>query len=199
MTLCVILHSVHCDEGREIMATGIVPVATSATDANHLDTEHRSTVEINGLTPQRTVNATEAASQQNGNGVQVEKSPGSGTTKAEKMPTTTTTTNGTNLSRCDSNNKIVIKPRRSIVNDLNPVQSQRTGGNELVVVSNDVEDIQRLYETKPEAFRQWLVQRAPGDLLTRLRKSDTSVKQQETVSSDLFQRWIAFSPTKVSN
>lgn len=97
----------------------------------------------------------------------------------------TATPNGPTASHCDTDNKIVIKSRRSMAGEQSGLA---------VVDAHDVEDIQRLYETKPEAFRHWLLQRAPSDLLNRLRRA----KQQENVSSDLFHKWIEFSPTKVS-
>lgn len=95
--------------------------------------------------------------------------------------------NGSNI--CDSDNKIVIKARQTVANE--PVQDPQLQQCE----TNDVEDVQQLYDTNPEAFRQWLLQRAPSDLLTRLRHHGEAEKP--FASSDLFHRWIAFSPTKV--
>lgn len=99
---------------------------------------------------------------------------------------------GGNAGNCDTHNKIVIKSKRATGE---PEHGLSVGTNELVP-GNELDDIQRLYETKPEAFRQWLLQRAPSDLLTRLRHQESASRQ--FVSSDLFHRWIAFSPTKVS-
>lgn len=96
-----------------------------------------------------------------------------------------------------SNNKIVIKSKlRPVATDAGQDQKQCPESNELA--GNDVEDIQRLYETNPEAFRQWLIQKAPSDLLNRIRHHETAATTKPFASNDLFHRWIAFSPTKVS-
>lgn len=138
------------------------------------DGEHHSSVEINGADNQRAM-------------------------PARSVPLASSRLVGPNGQETGSHNKIVIKSRRSVVavNDSGcQDQPQCVAGNE-PLSGNDVEDIQRLYERNPEAFRQWLQQKAPSDLLSRLRHLDTSSKQ--FASSDLFHRWIAFSPTKVSD
>lgn len=101
--------------------------------------------------------------------------------------------NGSSI--CDSYNKIVIKAKQSVADESGQDQQLQPCETNELVAGNDVEDIQQLYDTNPEAFRQWLLQRAPSDLLTRLRHHGASEKQ--FASSDLFHRWIAFSPTKV--
>lgn len=102
-------------------------------------------------------------------------------------------TNQNGRSNCDSQSKIVIKSMRPMVNDA--VQELSLGDQ--VDGANDVEDIQRLFETKPEAFRQWLTQRAPSDLLMTRPRHQEATSSKPFASSDLFHRWIAFSPTKV--
>lgn len=167
------------------MATGEVPAAASSHTMDGNNDQRLSPGVING-----------AATNNNNNGAATDSPP-----KTPKSSSSSSNNNGGVASSgpCDSNNKIVIKTKRSIGNDLgggggqNDVQCAES--NELD--ATDVEDIQRLYETKPDAFRQWLLQRAPSDLLTRLRHG-SNAKQRESVSSDLFHRWIAFSPTKVS-
>lgn len=62
---------------------------------------------------------------------------------------------------------------------------------------NDMEEIQKLYEANPAAFRKWLSQKAPKDLALRHRHQEMSTKP--LASSDLFHRWISYSPTKVGN
>lgn len=178
------------------MATEIVVVGDGG---HHLDNDHHisSTEEINGtdLTPLSSSSLANLR-QQNGNGLLRSDTAENGTQKDEEVVGTPALTSS-NKSNCDKNNKIVIKSKRSISSDLgqNP-QGQCTENNELV--ANDMEDIQQLYETKPEAFRQWLMHRAPCELLTRIRHNGMTNKR-ESVSSDLFHRWIAFSPTKVRN
>lgn len=160
------------------MATGddLPPSSVGVPEAhyNNNDHNHSTTREINGTA----VAGTSATSS---------LSPDS-RMQVNGRSLDTATPNGPNASHCDTDNKIVMKSRRSIAGEQNdPVEGQ------------DVEDIQRLYETKPEAFRHWLLQRAPSDLLNRLRRQGSRAKQQqENVSSDLFHKWIAFSPTKVS-
>lgn len=87
----------------------------------------------------------------------------------------------------------------SIPNDLSPSEV-----NDLER-GNDLEEVQRLFEANPDAFRAWLRLRAPPELITRVsftNRSETSLSprtpKRESVSSDLFQQWLAFSPTKVN-
>lgn len=177
------------------MATEIVPVG----DSHHLDADQfpATTVEINGTAtaPLSPPGNYHDPCQRNGNGQLVTDTAAADNGRTEGELVEAPATHGRNQSYCDRNNKIVIKSKRSTASDSgqNP-QGQCTENNELV--ANDMEDIQRLYETKPEAFRQWLAQRAPCELLTRIRHNNMTSKR-ESVSSDLFHRWIAFSPTKV--
>lgn len=60
----------------------------------------------------------------------------------------------------------------------------------------DVDEVARLFEEKPEAFEKWLTERAPPEALSRLHEFIESRKphKRPSVTSDLFQQWMA-SPT----
>ncbi|ALC45432.1 Pde6 [Drosophila busckii] len=61
----------------------------------------------------------------------------------------------------------------------------------------DVDDVARLFEEKPEAFEKWLTERAPPEALSRLHEFIETRKppKRPSVTSDLFQQWMAASPT----
>ncbi|KAH8383081.1 hypothetical protein KR009_006660 [Drosophila setifemur] len=61
----------------------------------------------------------------------------------------------------------------------------------------DVDEVARLFEEKPEAFEKWLTERAPPEALARLQEFIESRKpiKRPSVTSDLFQQWMAASPT----
>ncbi|XP_032584415.1 cGMP-specific 3',5'-cyclic phosphodiesterase [Drosophila mojavensis] len=71
----------------------------------------------------------------------------------------------------------------------------------------DVDEVARLFEEKPEAFEKWLTERAPPEALSRLHEFIESRKphKRPSVTSDLFQQWMASptvqqkSPRKLSN
>ncbi|XP_037950287.1 cGMP-specific 3',5'-cyclic phosphodiesterase [Teleopsis dalmanni] len=60
----------------------------------------------------------------------------------------------------------------------------------------DVEEVARLFDEKPEAFEKWLTERAPPEALSRLHEFIESRKlpKRPSVTSDLFQQWMAASP-----
>ncbi|XP_030375868.1 cGMP-specific 3',5'-cyclic phosphodiesterase [Scaptodrosophila lebanonensis] len=60
----------------------------------------------------------------------------------------------------------------------------------------DVDEVARLFEEKPEAFEKWLTERAPPEALCRLHEFIESRKppKRPSVTSDLFQQWMASSP-----
>lgn len=65
-----------------------------------------------------------------------------------------------------------------------------------VATQQDVDEVARLFEEKPEAFEKWLTERAPPEALSRLHEFIESRKphKRPSVTSDLFQQWMA-SPT----
>ncbi|KAH8310282.1 hypothetical protein KR044_000444 [Drosophila immigrans] len=72
----------------------------------------------------------------------------------------------------------------------------------------DVDEVARLFEEKPEAFEKWLTERAPPEALSRLHEFIESHKthnKRPSVTSDLFQQWMASpivqqkSPRRLSN
>lgn len=175
-----------------------IPTAAAGVGSEGADNDPHSSVEINGVGT--TPLATAAVSP----GSRLMAHNGGGAEQANQSSSSSSSVSNGGRSICDNHNKIVIKAKRSVTTaggespaagQQEQEQQQRKGESNELVSGNDVEDIQQLYETKPEAFRQWLLQKAPSDLLTRIRHHETSSKQSH--SSDLFQRWIAFSPTKV--
>lgn len=67
--------------------------------------------------------------------------------------------------------------------------------------SEDVDEVARLFEEKPEAFEKWLMERAPHEAVSRLHEFIESRKQplkRPSVTSDLFQQWMSSSPLQVS-
>lgn len=68
------------------------------------------------------------------------------------------------------------------------------------VTSQDVDEVAKLFEEKPEAFERWLTDRAPSEALNRLHNYIESRKnpKRASVTSDLFQQWMAGSPSQVS-
>lgn len=69
-------------------------------------------------------------------------------------------------------------------------------GSKSVATQQDVDEVARLFEEKPEAFEKWLTERAPPEALSRLHEFIESRKphKRPSVTSDLFQQWMA-SPT----
>nr|XP_036674207.1 cGMP-specific 3',5'-cyclic phosphodiesterase [Drosophila suzukii] len=61
----------------------------------------------------------------------------------------------------------------------------------------DVDEVARLFEEKPEAFEKWLTERAPPEALSRLQEFIENRKphKRPSVTSDLFQQWMSASPT----
>ncbi|XP_037912457.1 cGMP-specific 3',5'-cyclic phosphodiesterase isoform X3 [Hermetia illucens] len=65
----------------------------------------------------------------------------------------------------------------------------------------DVDEVARLYEQKPGAFERWLKERASPDTVARIhlliegQRSPRNTKRA-SVTSDLFQQWLASSPVK---
>ncbi|KAL5284780.1 hypothetical protein ACFFRR_006850 [Megaselia abdita] len=68
------------------------------------------------------------------------------------------------------------------------------------VTSQDVDEVAKLFEEKPEAFERWLTDRAPSEALCRLHDFIESRKnpKRASVTSDLFQQWMAASPSQKS-
>ncbi|KAH8351092.1 hypothetical protein KR084_003692 [Drosophila pseudotakahashii] len=83
------------------------------------------------------------------------------------------------------------------------IQTQTGQQERLAKASNisasqqDVDEVARLFEEKPEAFEKWLTERAPPEALSRLQEFIENRKphKRPSVTSDLFQQWMAASPT----
>ncbi|XP_023167365.2 cGMP-specific 3',5'-cyclic phosphodiesterase [Drosophila hydei] len=82
-----------------------------------------------------------------------------------------------------------------------------SSSSKTTATQQDVDEVARLFEEKPEAFEKWLTERAPPEALSRLHEFIESRKphKRPSVTSDLFQQWMASptvqqkSPRKLSN
>lgn len=84
-----------------------------------------------------------------------------------------------------------------------PTAGNSNGGSKVgrrEATQQDVDEVARLFEEKPEAFEKWLMERAPPEALARLHEFIDSRKppKRPSVTSDLFQQWMAASPVQVS-
>ncbi|XP_055848135.1 cGMP-specific 3',5'-cyclic phosphodiesterase [Episyrphus balteatus] len=68
--------------------------------------------------------------------------------------------------------------------------------NSRPVTVQDVDEVAKLFEEKPEAFEKWLTERAPAEALLRLQQFIESRKpaKRPSVTSDLFQQWMQTPP-----
>ncbi|KAL7728656.1 hypothetical protein ACLKA6_004040 [Drosophila palustris] len=69
-----------------------------------------------------------------------------------------------------------------------------SGSKSAAASQQDVDEVARLFEEKPEAFEKWLTERAPPEALSRLHEfieSHKSHNKRPSVTSDLFQQWMA--------
>lgn len=80
------------------------------------------------------------------------------------------------------------------------VPTQDDNARKASVTSQDVDEVAKLFEEKPEAFERWLTDRAPTEALSRLHDYIQSRKnpKRASVTSELFQQWVAGSPIQVS-
>lgn len=69
---------------------------------------------------------------------------------------------------------------------------------------DDFDEIQKLFETKPLAIEKWLRERAPQEVLMKMHAATECVRTPQSpklrtpsVTSDLFQQWLATSPVQV--
>ncbi|XP_017874339.1 PREDICTED: cGMP-specific 3',5'-cyclic phosphodiesterase [Drosophila arizonae] len=86
-------------------------------------------------------------------------------------------------------------------------KTNSSSSGKTTATQQDVDEVARLFEEKPEAFEKWLTERAPPEALSRLHEFIESRKphKRPSVTSDLFQQWMASptvqqkSPRKLSN
>ncbi|KAM7359224.1 phosphodiesterase 6 [Cochliomyia hominivorax] len=109
-----------------------------------------------------------------------------------------TTTSSPTLNTCDSSINMV--GNATTLNSSNSCSSPSLkvmGKQTREASAQDVEEVARLFEEKPEAFEKWLMERAPPEALARLHEFIESRKQplkRPSVTSDLFQQWMSSSP-----
>ncbi|XP_041449504.1 cGMP-specific 3',5'-cyclic phosphodiesterase isoform X2 [Drosophila obscura] len=90
----------------------------------------------------------------------------------------------------------IISPGISIHTQTMP-QEKSSAKPGMSSAQQDVDEVARLFEEKPEAFEKWLTERAPPEALSRLQEFIESRKplKRPSVTSDLFQQWMSSSPT----
>lgn len=81
---------------------------------------------------------------------------------------------------------------------MTPQSSMSNGDSD----SDDFNTISRLLDTKPYLLEKWIKQKAPPDVLTRICRLTDELRpirspKRISVTSDLFQQWLASSPIKV--
>lgn len=95
---------------------------------------------------------------------------------------------------------LLAKPKVSADSEpCGPAASDNSSGASTSLASakcsskQDVDEVARLFEEKPEAFEKWLTERAPPEALSRLHEFIESRKphKRPSVTSDLFQQWMA--------
>lgn len=80
---------------------------------------------------------------------------------------------------------------------LSPCASEDSG-----CTQDEVDEINKLYETHPFAFEKWLKERASATTVAKIHSITESTRspalpKRASVTSDLFQQWLQNSPVKV--
>lgn len=108
---------------------------------------------------------------------------------------------GTTIPRTESNSAANhLSPATS---SLSPIQLSPCRSLDSVN-DDDFDEIGRLFESKSKAIERWLREKAPQDVLSRVHaasdyaRQPRSPKRTSSVTSDLFQMWLASSPVQVS-
>lgn len=108
------------------------------------------------------------------------------------LPTMTMTATATNPS------PIVLAPCQNTTVSLTTTTAIDSSSD------NDLDEIQKLFETKSLLIEKWLRERAPQDVLMKMHAATDCVRtpkspklRTSSVTSDLFQQWLATSPVQV--
>lgn len=80
---------------------------------------------------------------------------------------------------------------------LSPCRSEDSG-----CTQDEVDEINKLYETHPLAFEKWLKEKASATTVAKIHSITESTRspglpKRASVTSDLFQQWLQNSPVKV--
>lgn len=109
------------------------------------------------------------------------------------LPTMTMTATATNPS------PIVLAPCQNTTVSLTTTTAIIDSSSD-----NDLDEIQKLFETKSLLVEKWLRERAPQDVLMKMHAATDCVRtpkspklRTSSVTSDLFQQWLATSPVQV--
>lgn len=118
------------------------------------------------------------------------------------LPSTTTTTTAGVATTATNLSPIVLSPCQDTTTAITTSTTLAT-----IVDYNsddDFDEIQKLFETKSLAIEKWLRERAPQDVLIKMHAATECVRTPKSpklrtpsVTSDLFQQWLATSPVQV--
>lgn len=119
------------------------------------------------------------------------------------LPTTTTTATVT----ATNPSPILLSPCRDTTMTTTSTTTPTTVTTTTIIEyssDDDFDEIQKLFETKSLAIEKWLRERAPQDVLMKMHAATECVRTPKSpklrtpsVTSDLFQQWLATSPVQV--
>lgn len=111
------------------------------------------------------------------------------------------------LGASDPNSVKYIATIATTATNLSPIVLSPCRNATTIVDSSsddDFDEIQKLFETKPLAIEKWLRERAPQDVLMKMHAATECARTPKSpklrtpsVTSDLFQQWLASSPVQV--
>lgn len=120
----------------------------------------------------------------------------------ERKDTLTSSSAGSGtIPRTDSNPANHLSPTTS---SLSPIQLSPCRSVDSVN-DDDMDEIAKLFDTKSKAIERWLKEKASQEILSRIHAASDyaripkSPKRTSSVTSDLFQLWLASSPVQVRN
>ncbi|KAM8706349.1 hypothetical protein ACLKA7_010601 [Drosophila subpalustris] len=182
-------------------------VSTPASGAGACEQRSRATPEA----PAESASTSTSTSRPLTNGAKKAPQPAIATATTTPGATTATTSNQAKLERhLQSNNnqhaaaetattmstapKVSADKETSNLSSSPSLTAKCSGSKSAAASQQDVDEVARLFEEKPEAFEKWLTERAPPEALSRLHEfieSHKSHNKRPSVTSDLFQQWMA--------
>lgn len=95
----------------------------------------------------------------------------------------------------DSNLKNVLSPSRIICTN----SDNKSNDNEILHSVEEFDEIKQIFDNKFPIIEKWLRERAPHEIVSRLHETTafSSKLRTSSVTSDLFQQWLATSPVQV--
>lgn len=109
----------------------------------------------------------------------------------------TETTNETNGKRSPA---VALSPSSII---LSPCSDNETPNNGINSADEEFDEIKQFFDQKMHIIEKWIRERAPPDIQTKLHEAteltpkSPNANRTSSVTSDLFQQWLASSPIQV--